>query len=97
FQDAFKAAGLRPDEGYISLWDASLLIVEAYRKLGTNATAAQIRSYIAGQRNWAGIDGTYDFVTVPQRGVGAGSVVIVRWDRSKDNWIGVSKLGGAGR
>jgi branched-chain amino acid transport system substrate-binding protein len=94
FQTAFKTANLRPDEGYISLWDASLLIVEAYRKLGVNATAAQIRSYIDSQRNWAGIDGTYDFTAVPQRGIGASSVVVVRWDRAKDTWVGVSKLGG---
>jgi branched-chain amino acid transport system substrate-binding protein len=97
FQSAFKAASLKPDEGYISLWDAALLIVEAYRKLGTNATAAQIRSYITAQRRWAGIDGTYNFATVPQRGIGASSVVVVRWDSAKDTWVGVSKLGGAVR
>lgn len=94
FQGAFKNANVRPDEGYISLWDATLLIVEAYRKLGTNATATQIRNYIGSQRNWAGVDGTYDFVAVPQRGIGVNSVMMVRWDRAKDDWLGVSRLGG---
>lgn len=97
FQGAFKTAGLRPDEGYISIWDATLLVVEAYRKLGAGASADKIRDYIAAQRNWAGIDGTYNFASVPQRGVGPSSVVIVRWDRAKDTWVGASKLGGAVR
>jgi branched-chain amino acid transport system substrate-binding protein len=94
FQNAFKAANIRPDEGYISLWDASFLIVEAYRKLGVNASATEIRDYIDRQRNWAGVDGTYDFVAVPQRGIGVNSVMMVRWNGANESWSGVSKLGG---
>ena len=95
FQNAFKTAGIRPDEGHISLWDATFLIVEALRKLGGSATAEQVRSYIAAQRSWAGVDGLYDFRAVPQRGLGANSVVVVRWDTGKDTWVGASRLGGA--
>jgi branched-chain amino acid transport system substrate-binding protein len=95
FQNAFKAAGIRPDEGHISLWDATFLIVEALRKLGPNASAEQVRGYIASQRSWAGVDGLYDFRAVPQRGIGSNSVVIVRWDSAKDTWSGASRLGGA--
>lgn len=71
------------------------MIVEALRKLGTNASAENVRTYIATQRNWAGVDGLYDFRAVPQRGIGPNSVVIVRWDTGRDTWIGASRLGGA--
>jgi branched-chain amino acid transport system substrate-binding protein len=92
--DAFKAVGTRPDTGFLAAWDPAVLIVEAYRKLGVNATATQIRDYIAGLRGWTGIDGVYDFKAIPQRGIGTNGVVMVRWDSSKDNWVAVSRLGG---
>ena len=92
--NAFLATGTRPDTGFLAAWDPAVLVIEAYRKLGVNATAAQIRDYIDGLRGWVGIDGTYDFHAVPQRGLGASNVIMVRWDPTKDNWVGVSKFGG---
>jgi branched-chain amino acid transport system substrate-binding protein len=91
---AFKTNGIRPDSGYIAAWDPALLVVDAYRKLGLNATAAQIRDYLSGLRGWVGINGAYDFKAIPQRGVGVNGVLMVRWDPAKDTWVGVSKLGG---
>jgi branched-chain amino acid transport system substrate-binding protein len=76
-------------------WDPALILVSAFRKLGTDATAEQIRSYIAGLRGWIGENGRYDFVAVPQRGLDGSSTVIVRWDTAKGTWSAVSKLGGA--
>ena len=94
FVDAFKAFGIRPDAGHVIAWDPALLVIDAYRKYGTNATAAQIRDYIDGVHDWAGINGDYDFRAVPQRGVGADNVIMVRWDTPKDAWVGMSKSGG---
>jgi branched-chain amino acid transport system substrate-binding protein len=94
YLDAFKAAGIRPDEGQSLAWDSAALVIEALRKFGLNATAAQIKGYIAGQRGWVGINGVYDFSAVPQRGIGIGSLVMVRYDPDKQNLIGVSKPGG---
>lgn len=94
YVNAFKPSGTRPDIGQSLAWDPTMLVLDAYRKLGVNASAAQIKEFIDGQRNWVGINGQYDFRTVPQRGVGVGSVIMVRWDPAKDTWIGVSKLGG---
>jgi hypothetical protein len=91
---AFKPIGMRPDTGNLAAWDPALLVVEAYKKVGLNATASQLKAYIAGQRRWVGIDGQYDFRAIPQRGVGASSVIMVRWDAAKDSWVGVSKFGG---
>jgi branched-chain amino acid transport system substrate-binding protein len=92
--NAFKPIGMRPDTGNLAAWDPAILVVEAYKKVGLNATASQLKDYIAGQRRWVGIDGQYDFRAIPQRGVGASSVIMVRWDAAKDAWIGVSKFGG---
>jgi branched-chain amino acid transport system substrate-binding protein len=91
---AIKATGARPDTGYLAAWDPAVLVIEAYKKLGLNATATQIRDYISNLRGWVGIDGTYDFKAIPQRGVGASSVIMVRWDATKDNWVAISKFGG---
>jgi branched-chain amino acid transport system substrate-binding protein len=94
FTAALAAAGARAESGHVSAWDPALLVLDAYRKLGFDATAAQIRQYIANLRGWVGADGTYDFRAIPQRGVGAGSIVMIQWDAARENWVGVSKPGG---
>jgi len=94
YLDAFKNIGIRPDSSQALAWDASLIVIDAYRKLGTNATSAQIRDYIAGLRGWPGAAGSYDFRAIPQRGVGTTNAVVARWDRAKDTWSAVSRLGG---
>jgi branched-chain amino acid transport system substrate-binding protein len=45
-------------------------------------------------RNWDGINGTYDFRAIPQRGVGIDSVLMVRWVKAKGTWVPVSRPGG---
>lgn len=94
FLNDFKPTGQRPDTGYLAAWDPAAMIVDAYRKLGLNATAAQIREYLSNLRGWTGINGVYDFKAIPQRGIGPSSVVLVRWDPQKDTWVAVSKYGG---
>ena len=76
------------------VWDPALLVVAALRKMGTDATAAQVRDYIAGQRRWIGENGPYDFVSTPQRGLDGSSSLIVRWDASRSEFVAASKLGG---
>jgi branched-chain amino acid transport system substrate-binding protein len=58
----------------------AMIIVSALRKLGSDATAAQVHDYMENLRGWIGINGAYDFVAVPQRGLGLGFVVITRWN-----------------
>ena len=41
------AAGLRPNALQTTPWDAGLLIVDALRHVGPNATASQVREYLA--------------------------------------------------
>ena len=90
----YRAAGKSVDIGTGLAWDPGLLVVAAYSKLGPQASAEQIRAFLAGTRGWAGINGTYDFVAVPQRGLDVTSAVVTRWQPDKSTWVIVSKSGG---
>jgi branched-chain amino acid transport system substrate-binding protein len=76
-------------------WDPALLLTTALRRVGTNASAEQLRAYLAGMRNIAGVNGTYDFGRVPQRGLDDRAVVIIRWNETNNTWVPASKVGGA--
>jgi branched-chain amino acid transport system substrate-binding protein len=93
YLDAFKANGIRPDQGHLFVWDPVIILVDALNKLGPNATPAQLRDFINGYHG-VGMFGRYDFHAVPQRGIGVDSVIMVRWSPDKDTWVGVSKAGG---
>jgi branched-chain amino acid transport system substrate-binding protein len=88
------SAGLKPDNATGTSWDAGLITVAALRKLGPDATADQIRGYIAGLTDFPGIDGLYDFVRVPQRGVDVSSAIVTRYDPNIPAWTWVSSPGG---
>ena len=83
FVNAMKAAGIRADQGHTLAWDPALIVVDAIRKLGPDATATQLRDYLMNLRGWDGINGTYDFRAIPQRGVGIGGVIMVRWSAGR--------------
>lgn len=90
FLRAYSEAGVKPDSAPGYVWDSGLITVAAFRKIGAGATAAQIHDYISHLRGFAGIDGMYDFVAVPQRGVGKASAVLTRWDPAKATWVMVN-------
>jgi branched-chain amino acid transport system substrate-binding protein len=92
---AFAAAGVAPDISAALAWDAGILAVDALRKAGPGATPEQIRATIAGTKGWGGINGIYDFVTMPQRGLDENDAVVTRWQPDKKQWVIVSKPGGA--
>jgi branched-chain amino acid transport system substrate-binding protein len=97
FLGAYKKAGTKPDLPGALSWDPTHLLFDAYAALGWNATAEQIRNWIASQRSWAGINGIYDFAKYPQRGIGAESCVITSWNRKAHDFAAVSGPGGATR
>jgi branched-chain amino acid transport system substrate-binding protein len=100
FDTALQAAGQKvPDEGDALAWDPGLILVSALRKLGTNATAAQIHQYIDGLTSFAGINGTYNFTdtSIPDnRGLTISSVYVARWDAAKGDWTASSGPAGEG-
>ena len=98
FISALKNVGVnRPDFSYNFAWDSSLIVVDALRHLGTDATAEQIRQYIAGLHGYAGISGIMDFRDGQQRGLSTNAALVVRWSTSKHDFVAASKLGGYGR
>lgn len=91
---AFKAIGIKPDFGNNLSWDPTMIVVDALRAIGPDATAEQIRSWIANLHGWAGINGIYDFRAGDQRGIGQGAGVVHRWDPVKGDFVVMSRPGG---
>ena len=93
--NAMHAAGIaNPDSTYTLAWDASMVIVDAFRHLGPNATAAQLHDYIEQLHGFAGINGLLDFREGNQRGLGLSAALLVRYDANSLQWIPVSSAGG---
>ncbi len=78
YLDALKRAGLRSDLVHNVLWDPSMIVVTALRKLGPNATAQQLRDYIVNLHGWVGVNGVYDFRDGLARGVGPRALLVDR-------------------
>jgi branched-chain amino acid transport system substrate-binding protein len=96
FADAMKAAKIdHPDIGEATAWDMLMIVVDAYRKLGTEATPGQIKDYINAIRDRGGIYGMLNFRENPQRGVLPEWITLVRWDPAKGQFFAASKPGGA--
>jgi branched-chain amino acid transport system substrate-binding protein len=91
---ALDGAHVRGDFGDLIVWDTSMIVVNALRKLGPDASADQIRSYILGLHGWPGVEGVYDFSDREQRGVGQNALFIATWDPASKNWLAVSRPAG---
>jgi branched-chain amino acid transport system substrate-binding protein len=85
--------GLKADNMVATTWDAGLIVASGLRKLGTGATAAQLRQYIDGT-DFAGVDGTYNFNKYPQRGLGPEASTVTSYDAKTDSWVWLSQPGG---
>ena len=96
FYQALDAAGIKPNAAYAYTWDPARIIMSGLRKLGPNATAEQLRDYIANLRGFAGVSGAYDFSIGDQHGLTQDSQIVVRYDPSAPgNQRVVSQQGGA--
>ena len=89
-----KAAGLHMDGVTDVGWDTVRLVTAALNKLPPDADAAQLHDYLVKVQDFYGIDGHYDFVHVPQRGLDVSDAIVVRWDAATKDWDPVSKLTG---
>jgi branched-chain amino acid transport system substrate-binding protein len=94
FLRTIKEAGILPDFQSGMAWDPALIVVEALRKLGPDATAAQLQAYIEKLGDFPGISGRYDFRDGSQRGLSQKDLVVMRWDDAAKTWTTVSGSGG---
>ncbi len=92
--DGLAKAGAQVSVPSNQAWDATWLVLDAYRTLGFDATATQFRDYLRGVRGWVGIEGVYDFSDPEQRGLGVQTCVIDRFDAQRGTFVPVSGPGG---
>jgi branched-chain amino acid transport system substrate-binding protein len=94
FFTAMSAAGLHADASADIGWDPARIVMAQLNKLPPGASAAQLHNALIHLTGYAGIDGIYDFVKVPQRGLDINNAIVVRWDAAAKDWLPVSKLTG---
>jgi branched-chain amino acid transport system substrate-binding protein len=92
FAEVFKAAGQVPDVASALSWDPAVTVVEALRKLGPAATAAQLRDYLGKLKGFAGV---YDFTKDAQRGLDVDDAVVTLWNPEAKGWEPKSQPAGA--
>jgi branched-chain amino acid transport system substrate-binding protein len=83
---AMQAAGLRLEIGHQLTWDPTMIVIDALRKLGPGATAESIHDYLEHLQSWSGVQGTYDFTTGDQAGLGESGVALFRYSATKNDW-----------
>ncbi len=83
FTSSFEAAHIEPNYGHLLAWDPAMILVQALRSIGPDATAEQVHDYLVKIRNWPGDIGFYDFVHFPQRGLDHNAAGIYQWNPGK--------------
>jgi len=91
---SLKRRNVRETAGHNAIWDAAMLTVDAYRKLGFGATAQQIHDYLESLHAWTGINGVYDYRDGSQRGIGQRAIVVYHWDAARGDFTAVSRPAG---
>jgi branched-chain amino acid transport system substrate-binding protein len=94
FYAELKSGSMQPDIATTLGWGPATLVIEGLRKLGPDASATQLRDYLSHLKGEPGIDGFFDFVKSPQRGLDDGDAVVTRWDPAEKAWVVLSKPGG---
>ncbi len=91
---AFKSINYRPDVLNAICWDPIIIVVDALRHLGPDATAVQVRDYIDNLHGWPGTSGIYDFGDAEQRGLTINALIIDQWDVATASFVPASKAAG---
>ena len=91
FYAAYKLENGTPDQPASTAWSPAVVLIDALRKLGPNASATQVRDYLLNLKNYAGVHGIYDFEKTPQRGLNVDNAVVTRWDVARQGWETMSQ------
>ena len=86
---------LKADNMVATSWDTGLIVVAGLRKLGPDASASQLKDFIANLTDFPGVDGIYDFKQYPERGLGPDASTVTTYDPKTASWVWLSKPGGA--
>jgi branched-chain amino acid transport system substrate-binding protein len=89
--------GMKADNNTADTWDAALITLSGLRALGPDAKPEQLRRWILSQKDFAGVNGLYDFTQYPDRGLAHDTSVLVTYDPAGPDgprWRWVSKIGG---
>jgi ABC-type branched-subunit amino acid transport system substrate-binding protein len=94
FVEAFSSQSAAATVPGAFAYEPARVAIEAFRHVGTKATAKQLRDYIETIKNFPSINGLMNFTDGSQRGSSVTGVVIVRWDNPNQSFVPVSKPGG---
>jgi len=94
FVGAFKSAAVVPTTTSAYAWDPMNIVISAFKQVGPDATSTQIRDYIANLHDFGGVNGSYDFRSGDQHGLGVDSVVVVKWSPAAGAVTAASQTGG---
>lgn len=99
FEAAMRAVGVTsPESGTVLAWDPLIVLGDALRHVPPDPTAAQVRAYLLNLRNFAGVEGIFDFTRgEDQRGLSGTSVLLARWDPASGTFVSISRPGGLPR
>jgi len=86
FFDALRAGTIEADLAPTPVWDPLMILVQALRADGPDASAEQILSYVQRLKNYAGINELYDFEKFRQRDLGDESALVTRWRPELKTW-----------
>ena len=78
--DPEASTNLKADNQVATSWDTGLIIVAGLRKLGPDASAGQLKDFIANLTDFPGVDGIYDFKQYPERGLGPDASTVTTYD-----------------
>jgi branched-chain amino acid transport system substrate-binding protein len=92
YQAAMKANNIYPDFQSGIAWDPAMIMIDALRALGTDATPEQLRNWLDNLHDYPGISGIYDFRKDPH-GITIDDMIMMRWDTQKQVWVKASKFG----
>jgi branched-chain amino acid transport system substrate-binding protein len=95
FFKSFAAVGVKPDVAHSFSWDPALIVVDALKHVGLEASPDTVRSYLERLHGWTGINGVYDFRDGSQRGLSENTAIVIRWNAADATFKGVTKPGGA--
>ncbi|HEX3346969.1 MAG TPA: ABC transporter substrate-binding protein [Acetobacteraceae bacterium] len=95
FVKVYQDAGLKPDVASALAWDPGQNVVAALRAVGPQASAADVKAWLEKLKDYAGVDGVYDFTRQPQRGLDVQNAVVTLWNPAKDTWEPMSEPAGA--